>query len=181
MRFPVWQRLSKVRREVICQERRAFKPQARQIISTNWAHNCHTHTHTHTHAHTHAHTANRSALNTTCGLVGRERHYFRPITLPVLCSEVWNISNSVWQLEPWQLWRFVTLLDSTRCMNLDVLCIFQYKYLLMFRKPAISARRKAVNNVWQRATNVIAGWFAERTSKISITGVPNSPTAEIFV
>jgi hypothetical protein len=44
MRFPVWQRHSKARREVICQERRTFKQQARQIISTNWTHNCHTNT-----------------------------------------------------------------------------------------------------------------------------------------
>jgi len=49
---------------------------------------------------THTHTANRSALNATCGLVGRARHYFRSITLPLLCSKVRTISNSVWQLEP---------------------------------------------------------------------------------
>ena len=124
MRFPVWQRHSKARREVICQERRAFKQQARQIISTNWAHNCHTNTHTHTHTHT----ANRSALNATCGLVERARHYFRSITLPLLCSEVRTISNSVWQLEPWQMWRFVTLLDYTKCW-IWMYCVFSNTYI----------------------------------------------------
>jgi len=66
-------------------------------------------------------------------------------------------------------------------LNLDVLCVCQYRYSLMFRKSAICAQRKDVNNVRQRATPVIAGCFAERTSKISITGVNNSITDEIFV
>jgi len=127
------------------------------------------------HTHTHTHTANRRASNVMCG------HYFRPITLPVLCSEVWTILNSVWELEPWQMWRFVTLWNYTRCW-IWMYCVFASTDISWcLGNQAIGAQRTAVNNVWQRARPVITGWFAERTSKISITGVNNSITVDVFV